>query len=124
VALSLSPRVILAALWLACCGVWLVWSNIDARTWLGVPFGAVILVATLGVLMKWRWSQWVIYVLVAWGTCAWLYFLWESARAGYFPLETIQRTVLSLIPGISILAASIWSAYVVWRRFRKTSEQA
>lgn len=121
-ALSLRPVEAVSAAWLTCCGLWVVWSNVDARTWLGVPFGALILVATLGVLLKWRWSQWVIYVLVVWGTCVWLYLLWESTRAGYFPLETIQRTVLSLIPGISILAASIWSAYVVWRRFRKTSE--
>lgn len=122
-ALAVGPRIILAIGWLVFCGGYSIWAGSEQHNWLGALIGAAVVLASLGVLLRWRWSQWVIYAFVVYGTGAWLYLLWGAIRAGAFPRETVQLTALSLVPGLAILAASIWSADIVRRRFRKTFEQ-
>ena len=121
---SLGPRIILAVGWLVFCGSYSIWSAWHDQRWPGAIFGAVIIVASFGVLFRWSWSQWVIYLFVVWGSGAWLYLLWEGIRAGNFPFETVQMTALSLVPGLSMLFASVWSADIVRRRFRKKADVA
>ena len=126
--LSLGPRISLAVGWLVFCGGYSIWSAWQDHRWplafIGVVIGAVIIIASFGVLFRWSWSRWVIYVFVVWGSGLWLYLLRGAIRAGAFPLATAQTTALSLVPGLSILFASAWSADTVRRRFRKTSDAA
>jgi hypothetical protein len=119
---SLGPRIIFAIGWFVFCSGYLLWAALKSQSWwttvIGSAVAIAVLIALCGVLRKWRWSQWIIYSFVLFWSVGWLYLLWGAARAGFFPLETVQLSVLSLVPGLSMLFASIWSADVVRRRFR------
>ncbi len=73
--LSLGPRIILAVGWLVFCGGYSIWASFGVLyVWPGVLFGTVLVVASLGVLLRWRWSRWVIYAFVIWASGVWLTF--------------------------------------------------
>jgi hypothetical protein len=125
---SLGPRIIFATSWFVLCSGYLLWAALRSQVWwttvIGSAVSIAILVASFGVLRKWRWSKWIIYSFVLTWSVGWFYLLWGAARAGGFPLETLQLSVLSLVPGLSMLFASIWSADVVRRRFRISVDAA
>lgn len=118
-ALSLGPRILFAIGWFLFCGGYSIWWAWQDRRWPGAIAGVIIVLASLGVVFRWRWSKWIIYAFVGWASGLWLYLLWGVIRAGRFPLETAQATALSLVPGLSVLFASVWSADIVRRRFRR-----
>jgi hypothetical protein len=120
---ALGIRIFLAVGWLVLCGCYSIWYGFNEHYWslklIAIFIGAVIVVASLGVLIGWRWTRWVIYAFVVLGSGIWLYVVWGAIRGGEFPLETVQLTALSLVPGLSTLFASVWSADTVRRRFLK-----
>jgi hypothetical protein len=119
---SLGPRIIIALGWFVFCSAFVLLGALKSQSWwttiVGSAVAIAVFIASFGVLRKWRWSQWILYSFVLFWSVGWLYLLWGAARAGYFPLETVQLSVLSLVPGLSMLLACIWSADVVRRRFR------
>jgi hypothetical protein len=116
---SLGPRIILALAWLAFCGSYTIWAGLKQHSWFAAGIGAVVVFATFGVFRLWHWAQWIVYAFVIVSTGAWVYTMWDAVRAGAFPMATPALTALALVPGLSIFFASIWSADVVRRRFRK-----
>jgi hypothetical protein len=77
----------------------------------------------IGSVWKWKWSQWLVYFVAVTTVGTWSYYLILAIIAGKFPYETVQLTVLGLVPGFVALSATIWSADVVRRRFRLAHEQ-
>jgi hypothetical protein len=118
VTFALSPRIVLAAGWIAFYGCYLVWAGFTQRNWFWDLFGFVALVGAVGAVFRWRWSQWLVYCVAAAIVGIWLYGLAVSLRAGGFPYETLELNALGLVPGFVLLAATIWSADIVRRRFR------
>ena len=86
--------------------------------------GCGFLVAGLGVLLRWRWSQWLVYGLSALWIGSWLYIIAGLVLAGTFPSEGLEITMLQLVPGLAIVIAMVWSADTVRRRFARMREQA
>jgi hypothetical protein len=119
VAFALSPRFVLATAWLAFCGCYLLWAGFEQRKWFWDLFGLVALVGALGAVFMWRWSQWLVYCVAAAIVGIWLYALAISLRSGAFPNGGVELTALELVPGFALLAATIWSADIVGRRFRR-----
>jgi hypothetical protein len=91
------------------------------RNWFWCLFGLVALVGAVGTVFRWSWSQWLVYIVAAVIVGIWVYELALSVRAGSFPYETLELTALGLVPGFILLAATIWSADIVRRRFRSPS---
>jgi hypothetical protein len=121
--LSLSPRILLASAWLICGGGWLFWSSITQSIWWGSTLGLLSAIGGIGSLLKWKWSQWCVYFVAVTIVSVWTYYLVLAIRLGKFPYETMQLTVLGLVPGFVVLSATIWSADIVRRRFRLVHEQ-
>jgi hypothetical protein len=121
VTLPLTPRIVLAASWIAFCGCYSVWAGIEQRNGFWSAFGILAIIGAVGALVRWAWSQWLVYVVAAAIVGTWLYGLTLSLRAGTFPYATLKLTILGLVPGIALLAATIWSADIVRRRFREPS---
>jgi hypothetical protein len=119
---TLGIRDFLAVSWLAFCGGYTIWYGLNEHYWslkfIAMLVGGVTVIASSGVLIGWRWSRWAIYAFVVLGSSTWLYVVWGAVRAGHFPLETVQLSALALVPGLSMLFASVWSADTVRRRFR------
>lgn len=87
------------------------------HTWFWCFAGFVSLVAAVGILLRWNWAKFLVYFLSSGIVIIWLYGLVLSLRAGTFPYETLELTVLGLVPGFVLLAATIWSADIVRRSF-------
>ena len=121
--LSLGPRIILASAWLICSGLWLAWSCITESIWWGSLLGLLSVIGGIGSVLKWKWSQWLVYFVAITTVCTWTYFLIIAVMAGKFPYETMQMTILGLVPGFVVLSATIWSTDIVRRRFRIAHEQ-
>lgn len=119
---ALGPRIIVAVAWLVLCGGYWIWAGIERPSWLVIATGVVVVVASLGAIVKWPWSQWVLYAFVLFGSGGWLYLVWGAVRSGRFPLESRLASVLSLLPGLLILLVSVWAADTVRRRFRKQTD--
>jgi hypothetical protein len=121
---ALGPRIIVAVAWLTLCGGYWIWAGFKRPSWLVIAAGIVVVVASLGVIAKWRWSQWVLYAFVLFESGGWLYLLWGAIRSGRFPLESMLASVLSLVPGLMILLFSVWAADTVRQRFRQPAYAA
>ena len=115
--LALSPRIVLAAGWIAFCGGYLVWAGFAQHNLFWDLFGMVALVGAVGAVFRWHWAQWPVYCVAAAIVGVWLFGLVVSLRAGTYPYETLELSALGLVPGFVLLAATIWSADIVRRRF-------
>jgi len=122
--LALGPRIVLAIGWLLFCGGYSGWAGVVQDDWLVAAVGGAVLLASFAALFRRSWSQWVIYAFVLYSGGVWFYYIWLGIRSGSFPLQSAQQTALSLVPGLAIIAASVWSADIVRRRLRKSPEQA
>ena len=122
--LALGPRIVLATLWLASYGGYAVWKSVPQWYWLGIAYGAISVVGGVGALLRWRWSQWLVYFVAVAVVGTWLYDLILAIRSRAFPYETLQLTALGLVPGFILLAAMAWSADTVRRRFQRVAWQA
>ena len=114
----LSFRIVLAAGWFAFCGCYSLWVAYEYNNWFAGTVGFLELVGAVGILARWRWSRWLVYGLAVAIVGSWIYGLILSIRLGSFPYETLQLTVLGLVPGFIIVAATSWSADTVRRFFR------
>lgn len=123
-ALTLTPRPVIAIAWILFCGMYGIWASIEQRQWILGALGFGFLLAGLGVVLRWRWSQWLVYALSTLWIGSWLYGIYLAIRAGVFPSEGLEITMLQLVPGLAIVAAMVWSADTVRRRFARPIEQA
>ena len=123
-ALALTPRPLIAIAWLFFCGAYGVWGFFQQHQWIVGLLGCAFLLAGLGVLLRWNWSQWLVYCLSALWIGSWLYTIYELVRAGTFPTEGLEITMLQLVPGLAIVAAMVWSTDTVRRRFARQRERA
>jgi hypothetical protein len=82
--LGLTWRIVVAAAWIAFCGSYSVWAGVGQSNWLAVLFGLAALVGAVGVVLRWRWSEWLVYIVAASIVIVWLYGLVVVLRAGSF----------------------------------------
>jgi hypothetical protein len=122
--LALGPRIVLATTWLLAYGGYAIWKSVPQWYWLGIAYGALSVVGGVGALLRWKWSQWLVYFVAIAVVGTWLYYLILAVQAGAFPYETMQLTALGLVPGLVLLAAMAWSADTVRRRFHPVAGQA
>jgi hypothetical protein len=121
---ALGPRIVVAVSWLILCGGYWIWAGNMRQSWLVIATGVVVVVASLGVIARWTWSQWVLYAFVLFGSGGWIYQVWGAVRSGRFPREAMSDSVLSLAPGLLIVLVSVWAADTVRRRLRKQADAA
>jgi len=118
----LSFRIVLAAAWFAFCGFYSEWVAFEYHNWFAGIVGVLELVGAAGIVARWRWSKWLVYGVAVVIVGSWLYGLALSIKLGAFPYKTLQLTVLGLVPGFIIVAATTWSADTVRRCFRGVAE--
>ena len=117
--LHIGPRIVLATVWLVAYGGYAIWKSVPQWQWLGIAYGVISIVGGVGSLLRWRWSQWLVYFVAIAVVSAWLYYLILAIRSGAFPYEDLQLTALGLVPGFILFAAMVWSADTVRRRFHR-----
>jgi hypothetical protein len=118
-----SIRLLLAVAWFTLCGCYEVKAGVQSQVWYWSVAGVASLVAAVGVLWRRNWAKWLVYVLSGAIVVTWVYALAWSLRSGRFPYPTLEETVLGLVPGFVLLAATIWSVDTIRRSFRAPISQ-
>jgi hypothetical protein len=83
---------------------------------LGAVTGVVSVIGGIGLLLNRQWSRYCIYVVSATVAMTWLYYVALSAQS--WPYNTLLESVISLLPGIFIVALGAGSSYLVMKHFR------
>jgi hypothetical protein len=89
--------------------------------WLAIALAAASLVAGIGLWLHKPWSQYCVYVvsLVVTGQWIWAVISYYS-RAGW-PSEKTLGHIITLIPGLCIVALAVGSCILAFRCFRARS---
>jgi hypothetical protein len=76
---SFGPRIIFAIGWFVFCSGYLLWAALRSESWwttvVGTAIAIAVVIASYGVLRRWRWSRWIIYAFVLFWSVGWLYLL-------------------------------------------------
>jgi hypothetical protein len=75
------------------------------------------LVACVALAMLRPWSRFLVYILTVAFTGGWIYSAWQAARSGYFALVSTQASIVTLAPGVALVAVSSFCAVAVYRQF-------
>jgi hypothetical protein len=108
---SLSLR--FAALVVVGLGVFTTWVSYQLESVSQAAFATAYFVTGTGLGLGASWSRWILYVLTIVGIVGWSYGVWAAYAAGW-PYDDLLRTVISLIPGVALIAihlACVWVAY-------------
>jgi hypothetical protein len=92
--------------------IWFGWMN---HVWLLVAIGVLAGVACVGAANMRRWSRFLVYALSVGFATTWLWSIYAAARVGFFgPLRWLG-IILSLIPGLVLLAIAAYCSLMAFR---------
>jgi hypothetical protein len=94
------------------------WWSVTSAAFLWLSVAAVALVAAVGLLMRKRWAQYLWYLIAGAASVLWLATVARVAISGW-PYQDVTSSVISLIPGLLLLAVCVFGSIAVWRHFRK-----
>ena len=98
--------------------VFLIWYAYKINHWQTSLYSTPYIVAGIALFFNKPWSKYIYYLLAAWGIGGWLYSVWLSYEAGW-PYPDIQRSIISLMPGIFLLITYAGIAWAVRNYFWK-----
>ncbi len=97
----------------------LLWIAYEFQQWQQVLYSVPYLLAGVGLLLNKRWALNFLYFLAAWGVGGWLYGIWQTYDRGW-PYPNIQRSVISLVPGLLLIAVYSGIVWIVYRHFHRS----
>jgi hypothetical protein len=109
----------LAAALIAIYGCYSLWNGVEQRNWMAAAIGGAALVAATGVVFRWSWSRWLVYLLAVVSVANWVYAFALAIQSGRYPFPTVLGSALALLPGIAMLAITAWCANAVRRRYNE-----
>jgi hypothetical protein len=116
--------VIAAALIIGGYGGWVLWQGVVADAWQSILFGAVALVAGIGMIARQSWSRFLVYAVVAFFIVTWSYVVIGAVRAGAWAEYDALRMFLSLVPGLGMVSVGLICAFIAGRFLRPSALQA
>lgn len=78
---------------------------------------AVSLVTGIGLFLRRRWSQYLCFAIALSASVFWLVSVVRIALSGW-PYSDILGSIISLIPGLSLLALCVGASIAVYKHFR------
>lgn len=89
--------------------------TISAALW-----GTCVFACGLGLIFHVRWAAYLWYVLAVVTSAGWIWAVIGVARTGW-PYADVLRSVISLIPGLCLLAVCGLGSVAVARQFRRST---
>ena len=105
------------ALLLSSYGLYGLWIAYSAQNWVPAAWGTLVLVGCVGLLLRKKWSQYVVYVFLLGVIVSWTIGVWKVAATGW-PYSDFLSSVISLTPGILLVLFCAACGLVVFRHFR------
>lgn len=106
---------------LALYGAYAVWQAIANHSFAFALVGVVAIVACVAAARLLAWSRFLVWLLAAAFIGGWAYSVYAAAAAGYYRAFSGQQIVISLAPGIFLVALSCFCASAVFKQFRASS---
>ena len=100
-------------------GAYAFWDAITYHSVINGLVGAIAVVGCVGAALLRPWSRFLVYFLAAVFVATWGYSIYDAAQAGYFGQVAAPRIMLSLAPGVVMVALSCYCVYAVYRQFRR-----
>ena len=87
----------------------------DSRTLhsLWVAYPVALLIAAVGVSVGARWARYLVYLASLVFVAEWVYYTWSAVDSGYLRSSPLGIAILSFVPGIAFLIATVFCCYVV-----------
>ena len=95
--------------------IWFGWMN---RAWLLLAIGLLAGVACVGAANMLRWSRFLVYALSVGFATTWIWSIYAAARVGFFAPLRWLGIILSLIPGLVLLAVAAYCSRMAFRHLR------
>ena len=92
----------------------------NAPTLSSALWGACFFACGLGLIFHVRWAAYLWYVLAIVTSASWIWAVIGVARTGW-PYADVLRSVISLIPGLGILAVCGLGSVAVAKQFRRST---
>jgi hypothetical protein len=100
---------------LAAYACWSIWTTVSTHQW-GYAIGPLaVIVAAAGVVKSQRWSALLICLIALVFAAEWLWYIWLIVRLGLFSNLAAAQVIVSVIPGVAILAIAAYCCFVAWR---------
>lgn len=102
-------------------GIYLLWGAYAYKQWWPILYSAPYLIGGIGLFLNKRWSQYFYYFLAVWGISGWIYGVWQAYDRGW-PYADLQRSIISLVPGVVLITLYVGMVWVVYRHFRRVAD--
>jgi hypothetical protein len=73
------------------------------------------IVAAAGIMKSRRWPSSVVYLIALVITAEWLWYVWIICRLGYFAHIAFRQVLVSVAPGLGVVAIAGYCCFVAWR---------
>ena len=93
------------------------WWAVSAASFLWLFPAVVTLIAGVGLFLRKRWSQYLWHALALVISVSWVVSIVRVALSGW-PYDSALATVISLVPGLLIVAVCAGGSLVVAKHFR------
>lgn len=110
---------LLAAFLLLVAGYFAWWAVSYVQLWCLLP-AAVALVTGIGLFHRKRWSQYLWFAIALSASAFWLISIVRIALSGW-PFSDILESIISLLPGLSLLALCAGGSIAVYKHFGSVS---
>ncbi len=105
------------ALLLGSFGLYGLWIAFSLHDWVPAAWGILALVGCVGLLLRKKWSQYLVYVVLLGIIVSWAIGVWQVAATGW-PYADPLSSIISLAPGILLVLFCAGCGLVVFRYFR------
>lgn len=89
----------------------------ETWSWPVAVLGALALTGSFGLVLRRRWSRYVVYSLAFLLISYWSYELWHVVLRGW-PYPDLLSSLISLIPGAALILVCLGCCLVTFRYFR------
>lgn len=100
--------------------VYLAWWAISSAAWWWIFPAIVSLVGSVGLFQQKRWAQYIWHTITMVNCALWVLTVLLVVSRGW-PYATLEESVISLVPGLTILAICIGGSVAIAKHARHTS---
>lgn len=96
-------------------GCWSIWTTLYTLLWGSAVGGLAAIVAAAGVIKRQRWSALLVCLIGLVFAAEWLWYIWLVVRLGFSLDVAAEQVVISVIPGVAVLAIAAYCCFIAWR---------
>ena len=104
-------------------GVYSAWMGYTYFHLISIGFTIISFIAIISLLLEKAWSRYLVYFISILMVVNWV---WGVALISFngWPYDSTAKSIISLIPGLCLITAFIFSSFAVWKHFEKNKSKS